>query len=484
MMTRSTHARRLCRGTGVILLLMTIGCGSSPSSPQAPSNVPTVTSVTVTATSTGSQFQCAAVAGFSDGSTQNVTSQATWTSSNPSVATVTNTGLVTPLSNGSIDIAATHSGMTGTLHLAVTVPPPSPAPTYILSGTVRDGSTGTALSGAQAEVIDGPDAGTIATTDGSGRYVLAGLRAGQFRMYFRNSGYDTLAATVSLSGDQTLDVAITRTPAAPPPTGSYTLTGVIRATPLNEILNDARVEAIRNGTAEVSWNTDSSGTYRLPGLAPARYLLRMTKLGYHATAQEVVISGDARLNLEMDRNRVTIQGFVDEAQPCTGTVQGTRVEVVSGPDTGKFSLNDQPGFWYRIEGVAWGTFTVRASKLPAYPAQDVPLTVRDTDASPVWYNFKLPNPTGRFVLSGRVSSTAGGTTSEINDATIDIVAGPNAGQSTRSGSGGLYRFEQLVSGVFEQSVSKTGFVTESYRNGALCGDLPSYNILLTPTNAP
>src|SRR5450432_2013035 len=43
---------------------------------------------------------------YSDGSTQNLTSTATWTSSNTNVATVSATGLVTTISNGSATITA------------------------------------------------------------------------------------------------------------------------------------------------------------------------------------------------------------------------------------------------------------------------------------------------------------------------------------------------------------------------------------------
>jgi hypothetical protein len=469
-----------------ILLLMAVGCGgSAPSSPQSPSNLPTVTSVTVTAVTTGSQFQCAAVARLSDNSTQTVTTQAIWTSSNSSVATVTASGLVTPISTGSIDIGAAYGGVTGTLRLAVTVssPSPSPSPTCTLSGTVRDASTGTPLPGAQAEVIDGPDAGKIATTDGSGRYVLAGLGAGQFHVYVRKSGHDTFATAVSLSGDQTLDVALRQTPAAPmPQPTTYLLTGVVRATPLNELLSDARVEAIRDGKAEVSSNTNSSGDYRLPGLAPARYLLRLTKYGYHATDQEVVISGDGHLDLAMDRNRVTIQGFVDEAQPCTGTIQGTRVEVVDGPDAGRFSLNDKTGFLYQITGVAWGTFTLRASK-QTYTAVDVTLSVPAPLAteSTVTQHFRLPNPTSRFVLSGEVfDATIGRPAGLITGALVEITAGPNTGQATTTGSAGSYRVAALASGVLGLRVSRPGFRTELVSNGQMCGDT-QINIPLTPT---
>ena len=450
------HARQLCRRAAVVLLLLGAGCGgSSPSAPQAPSTVPTVASVTVAAVAVGSQFQCTAVAGFSDGSTQNVTSQAAWNSSASQVATVTGAGLVTPVSTGSTDITATYGAATGTLRLAVVIssPSPSPTPTYTLSGAVRDASSGASLPGAQAEVIDGVDAGRTAAADGAGRYVLAGLSAGQFRVYFRHAGYDTLAATVTLAADQTLDVVLTQgappAPAPPAPT-TYTLTGVIRATPLNEVLVDAHVEAMHGGSPTVSVTTDGTGTYRLPGLERQQYVLRMTKAGYNAANRDFTVTGDATLDLVMDRNRVTIEGFVDEAQPCFGPILETRVEVVSGPDAGKFSLNDRTGFSYQVAGVAWGTFTLRASKA-TYTAVDVPLTVPPPLAfsgTIVTQHFRLPNPTGRYVVSGTISDTMVETAPWINGALVEIFDGPNAGKTATSGTAGLgngvYRFADLL----------------------------------------
>src|SRR5262249_36768515 len=66
----------------------------------------TVTSVTVTCTQQAEGDQCAAVAGRSDGSTQPVTAQVAWTSSNTSVATVDQSGLVRHRTTGQTEIRA------------------------------------------------------------------------------------------------------------------------------------------------------------------------------------------------------------------------------------------------------------------------------------------------------------------------------------------------------------------------------------------
>jgi hypothetical protein len=56
---------------------------------------------------------------FSDNSSQDITSQVVWTSSNSAVATTSNTGIVTTSTKGSTEISATYAGVTGSTTLTV-----------------------------------------------------------------------------------------------------------------------------------------------------------------------------------------------------------------------------------------------------------------------------------------------------------------------------------------------------------------------------
>lgn len=68
--------------------------------------------------------QCTATLTFNDGTEEDVTNSASWESSATSVATVSNTGLVTSVGEGTATITATHSGLSGTANVEVTVPEP------------------------------------------------------------------------------------------------------------------------------------------------------------------------------------------------------------------------------------------------------------------------------------------------------------------------------------------------------------------------
>jgi uncharacterized protein YjdB len=72
----------------------------------------------------GTQQQFDAMGTYSDGSHRDLTTTATWTSSNPSVATINSTGLATGVSAGTTTIQAASAGIYGSTSLTVTPDPP------------------------------------------------------------------------------------------------------------------------------------------------------------------------------------------------------------------------------------------------------------------------------------------------------------------------------------------------------------------------
>ncbi len=140
-----------------VLISQLTACGGS--SPQAPP-VPVLKNIVVfPATSTTSTIdivqteQFTATGTYSDGSHQNLTSTAAWTSSAPSVATVS-AGLATAIAAGSTNIQATSGSISGSTTLTVTaarlvlvaVTPANPTiaagqqQQFTATGTYSDGS--------------------------------------------------------------------------------------------------------------------------------------------------------------------------------------------------------------------------------------------------------------------------------------------------------------------------------------------------------
>src|SRR6202030_1363263 len=103
----------------------------------------------------GSTRQFTATGSYSDGSTQNLTDKAIWSSSNSVVAVVTNTGLATGFATGSSTIQVALGSVAGSTTLTVTaavlssiaVTPPNPSISdgtsqqFTAMGTYSDGST-------------------------------------------------------------------------------------------------------------------------------------------------------------------------------------------------------------------------------------------------------------------------------------------------------------------------------------------------------
>ena len=102
------------------LIVASTGCGVSASSNNSEKTLTAITMSPSTASiAIGATEQFTAMAAYSDRSTANVTSTASWTVANGSMATVNSTGLATGLAVGSTTISASLSGVTGSATLTV-----------------------------------------------------------------------------------------------------------------------------------------------------------------------------------------------------------------------------------------------------------------------------------------------------------------------------------------------------------------------------
>ena len=114
---------RLRLGAATLTLLVTAACGggSSSSNPN-PGPTPVVNSISLTPTgpsiNVGSTKQFTATAGYSDLSSKNVTTSATWSSSDPTVARI-QSGLASGMAPGNVNITASFSGVSAVTTLNV-----------------------------------------------------------------------------------------------------------------------------------------------------------------------------------------------------------------------------------------------------------------------------------------------------------------------------------------------------------------------------
>ena len=187
------------------------GCGSSSSQPQSQ---PTLTSIAVTPPTAsvaiqGTQ-QFAAKGTFSDGSTKDLTSSSTWSSSATNVATISPGGLATGVAAGTTTITAASGTVKGSTTLTVTtttvalvsiaVAPPNPS---IASGSqFQFTATGSYSDGSNQDLTStatwNSSSSTVATITADGLAIAA------------TAGSTTISAkSGSITGSTTLTVSTT-----------------------------------------------------------------------------------------------------------------------------------------------------------------------------------------------------------------------------------------------------------------------------------
>jgi hypothetical protein len=175
----------------VVLAVAGVSCGGSSNSadqPTAPSPFAPNTLMRVTLsgnnalTAIGETTQLVGIASWSNGTTRDVTAEITWTSEDPSVVTVTSSGLATAVGFGVARIDAKYGSPNGGIWRGtVSV---TPAGTFAVAGDVREPGQGT-LAGVR--VLE-PVSGKSTLTDQSGAYTLGGL-AGR-HLGFAKDGYE------------------------------------------------------------------------------------------------------------------------------------------------------------------------------------------------------------------------------------------------------------------------------------------------------
>jgi hypothetical protein len=180
------------------LALLAMACGGSSSAPSSllsgtttpttptptPPVSPTPTSVVVTGrnqlSALGEKSQLTATARYADGTSKDVTSEATWASELPSVFTVS-AGEITTVGFGISGITARLLGRTGYLQAAAT-----PPGTFIFWGRAREPGMG-GMGGVRViEMRSGQSQATAA----DGIFQFPGLTAARYR--FEREGFETL----------------------------------------------------------------------------------------------------------------------------------------------------------------------------------------------------------------------------------------------------------------------------------------------------
>jgi len=162
--------------------------------------------------STGIFQQYTATGAYSDGSTQNLTNQVTWTSSNTNVATINNAGLVIAVNPGSTSISATINGISGSTNLTVPI-----SPLIVTTSTLPSGKLNSSFS-AMLQASGGTTPYSWSITSGS---LPPGLSL--------NSGVGLISGTPTTTGTFSFTVLATDS-SNPPQTSTKNFIVIVSAT--------------------------------------------------------------------------------------------------------------------------------------------------------------------------------------------------------------------------------------------------------------
>jgi hypothetical protein len=297
----------------------------------------------------GARVAYSAFATLQDGSVQ--ICAAGWVSSNPPVATVDSTGVVSGVSAGEATLSATCSGVTGSTTVTVLAG-------AALTGTVTE-INGTPVASANVVVLGSPT--QSGTTDDNGEYRVTGLARGRtFDASVSRRGYEITKGTVSLTAAENRQ--------------NFTLVPGVEVWGFTLLANGdpipgATVEIVSGADTGKRAVTEVNGSYWFYHLQPGPMTLRASKAGYDTETQSVVVLENTRVQFYLKASHgsclTSVFPLVFDRYTSAGGEEAIRVEA--NPGSAWTATADQAwiGFPLPPGGTGPGTLRIRIQPAPA-----------------------------------------------------------------------------------------------------------------------
>ena len=292
-----------------------------------PPAAPTLTQISVSPTSSqiafGTPVQLRALGAYSDGSVQNLTATATWTTSNATLATVSSTGLVTGKAAGLVSVQAQLGGVQATAFVQVTnatlasvAISPSGASLAIgspqqftLTGTFSDGSMQN-LSAFATWTSAAPAVATISNTG-----LATGVSTGSVQFTATYGGRTATTTPVQVSSVALASVALT-------PSNPVFAQGTQQQFKLTGTYTDGTTRDLTGGASFSSSNTSVvtiSASGLATGQAPGSVQIRASANGQTATTQSVTVTSATLASIAITPNSSTLANGTTQQFTATGT---------------------------------------------------------------------------------------------------------------------------------------------------------------------
>ncbi|MBK8397950.1 MAG: Ig-like domain-containing protein [Leptospiraceae bacterium] len=445
--------------------------GSADLTVLAPNLVSVAISSNVTVIN-GLTYQYTATATYSDGSTQNVTKEAVWNSSNNGVATVTtsldNGGSLQTVSPGSTTVSATFGGITSN-NSNVTV---TPATLVSISITCQESlslvkgltktctATGTYTDGTTADITSSviwnssnTGVATISNAEGNAG-TATGIGAGNTNITATLNGVTSSVVVLTVTNPTLVSIAIT------PSSNPSVVKGLtIPFTAIGTYNNGTTV----NLTSEVTWNSSNGGVATISNASGSGGVATGTGVGTTnitanfngVTSNSVSLNGTAAtlvsIAITPSSNPLVVKGltvpFTATGTYTDGsTVDLTSVVTWSSSNTGVATISNASGDKGTATGTGVGTTNIVASlngtnsnivTLNGTAATLVSIAVTPNASPSVVVGLTIPfTATGTYTDGSTVNITSSVTWNSSNTTAATISnATDTKGQTTGAGAG-------------------------------------------------
>lgn len=383
-------------------------------------------------------LQLNATGKLSDGSTQDLTSSASWSSSATSVASINNTGFATAAGIGSTTITASSGAISGNTTLSVTQPVPRFAFTANSDGTVSEYvvNAGTGQLRLMGYVLAGSSPNAL-TADPSGKFLYVSnggsVNGSSVSGYAINSttGSLTPLAGSPFGGGRTLPMALTVDPSG------HFLFLVNNGCPGAAFVSPGGVPCAAPASVSVFTIDPVTGALTTAAGSPFTTGANATEAAVDGSGKYVAVAFNGQCTAPAPQPPATISfcvppGGVSAFMIGVGTGGLTQISGSPFPGVGTGNplvLHPSGKFVYEVGDVSLGNSAITAYAFN--PATGVPAPVAGSPFTfaglPPGYSLDpraTVDPVGRFLFTG---STIGTITFAVNAVTGALTAGVFSG---------------------------------------------------------
>jgi subtilisin family serine protease/uncharacterized membrane protein len=325
-----------------------------------------------------------------------------------------------------------------------------------ITGSVTDAKDGSVIVG--ATVSDGT---RTATTDATGKYIIADVPPGTYQVVASKEGYQTSSSTVSVLQGTTA-------------VANFSLSQIIVPGSITGSVTDAKDGSAISG-AQVSdgtrtATTDATGKYTIANVPPGTYVVVASKEGYETSSSTVSVLQGTTAVANFSLSQVIVPGSITGS--VTDAKDGSPIVGATMSDGTKTALTDALGS-YTIDNVLTGSYQVVTSK-EGYESSS--LTVNVLSGATAVANFSL----SQIILPGSI-------TGSIIDAKGSPIVGVAVTDGTRTATtdaSGKYTIANVPPGTYQVVASKGGYQSSSRTISVLQGATAIANFSLSQIILP